>query len=369
MSLLNIYKDTYADSTVISNRFIDDYMKDANEAEIKVYLYLVRMMSANLPTSISDIADRFNHTEREVMRALKYWEKCNLLSLEFNESRLLTGVCFLTPSEERPFINTERSQGQIVPLKIVSDSSIGSMAGGSTAKISASKDSLEDTPAYSYDKLPAYSRNRLNEFKNDPSTAQILLVAEAYLGKLLTPSDMQSLLFFHDELHFSCEFIDYLLQYCIDQGSKDFRYITKVAISWKEQGIESVADLKAKGPNRYKKYVYSILKSLGKNSAPVKAEADYAIRWHEEYGLPLDVIDEACNRTVKATDSHRLEYCDKILTAWNNAGVKSLSDIATCDSSFTGRKSSMRQAVGSNSFNSFERTDYNFDELEKTFVQ
>ena len=57
MSNLTIYQDNYTDATVISNVFIDDYMKDANDAQLKVYLYLIRMMNAHMSTSISDIAN------------------------------------------------------------------------------------------------------------------------------------------------------------------------------------------------------------------------------------------------------------------------------------------------------------------------
>ena len=78
MSRLTIYRDNQADSTVVSNLFIDQYMKDANDAQLKVYLYLLRMMSAYQPTSVSDIADRFNHTEKDVLRALKYWQFGNI---------------------------------------------------------------------------------------------------------------------------------------------------------------------------------------------------------------------------------------------------------------------------------------------------
>ena len=76
-----IYRDNCVEATVLSNKFIDEYMKDANDAQIKVYLYLLRMMGANRSTSVSEIADKFNHTEKDVMRALKYWEKMQLLSL------------------------------------------------------------------------------------------------------------------------------------------------------------------------------------------------------------------------------------------------------------------------------------------------
>ena len=49
-----------ADATVLSNVFIDEYLKDANDAQLKVYLFLVRRLQAGDPVSISDMADRFN---------------------------------------------------------------------------------------------------------------------------------------------------------------------------------------------------------------------------------------------------------------------------------------------------------------------
>ena len=77
----------YIDATIVSNRFIDEYMAEANDAQLKIYLYLLRMMNAGRTFSISGIADAFNHTEKDVMRALKYWEKCKVLSLEYDKER------------------------------------------------------------------------------------------------------------------------------------------------------------------------------------------------------------------------------------------------------------------------------------------
>lgn len=45
-----------ADATVLSNVFIDEYLKDANDAQLKVYLFLVRRLQAGDPVSISDMA-------------------------------------------------------------------------------------------------------------------------------------------------------------------------------------------------------------------------------------------------------------------------------------------------------------------------
>ena len=48
-----------------------------------MYLFLVRRLQAGDPVSISDMADRFNHTEKDILRALCYWEKCGVLTLAF----------------------------------------------------------------------------------------------------------------------------------------------------------------------------------------------------------------------------------------------------------------------------------------------
>ena len=76
-----------ADATVLSNVFIDEYLKDANDAQLKVYLFLVRRLQAGDPVSISDMADRFNHTEKDILRALCYWEKCGILTLKLSPDR------------------------------------------------------------------------------------------------------------------------------------------------------------------------------------------------------------------------------------------------------------------------------------------
>ena len=74
MNRVNIYRTVPKEQTVVSNLFIDEYMADANDAQLKIYLFLVRMMNANLPTCVADIADKFNYTEKDVLRALSYWE-------------------------------------------------------------------------------------------------------------------------------------------------------------------------------------------------------------------------------------------------------------------------------------------------------
>ena len=95
--MFTVYSDNDRGSTLISNLFIDKYMRDANDAQLKVYLYLLRMMNAGRTTSIPDMADQFNHTERDVMRSLRYWERRGLISLEYSAAGELMSLRMISP--------------------------------------------------------------------------------------------------------------------------------------------------------------------------------------------------------------------------------------------------------------------------------
>ena len=94
MADILLKRDSTLAATYVPNTFIDEYMTHADGEFVKIYLYLLRCMNNPDTTfSISDIADKFDHTEKDVTRALKYWEKMHLLRLEFNSQKELTGIC------------------------------------------------------------------------------------------------------------------------------------------------------------------------------------------------------------------------------------------------------------------------------------
>lgn len=363
MSRLTIYQDNYTDSTVISNRFIDEFMCTANDAQLKIYLYLIRMMSAGLSTSISDIADKFNYTEKDVMRALKYWEKNRLLTLDYDENKNVIGIHLMNfaaaPSAAVP---------QIAPVPAVSAQALTPSA--SVVPIS-SKFNTDAFPAEEiaaentiYTK-PNYTLDEVKAFKSNEATSRLLFITEQYLKKTLSPNEVRTILFISDKLGFSEDLIDYLIQYCVDRDKKDLRYIEKVAISWAQQGITTPKQA-ARLAGKYDKSVYEIMKALGKNGTPTQTEVTYIKRWCKEYGFTPDVIFAACERTVLATDKHRFEYADSILSNWYKAGVRHKSDIQSLDDSY--RKTKSVKAASNNKFNQFKQNNYDFDALEQELL-
>lgn len=403
MKELTIYQDNYSDSTVISNRFIDEYMKDANDAQIKVYLYLLRAMGAHRSTSVSEIADVFNHTEKDVLRALKYWEKKQLLLLEYDDAKSLAAIHFRELASD----TAQSAQGfaAAAPLSLsapakplpqagaadagmadasaanASAASIGAadadMANASVTSIGTAPAALTAAPSVSAPlqtaktaqaaedfTKPVYSLDDVRTFRSKADTEQLLFIVESYIGRPLTAGDIRTILFLCDRLHFSVDLIDYLVQYCVDRGKKDFRYIEKVAISWAEARITTPRQA-ASMLRKYDKTVYGIMNALGKSGAPTSREMKFIERWSREFGFPMEIIREACERTVLATDKHRFEYADRILSSWHQAGVQTPDDIAERDASFARSKAAQKQARPSaNRFDQFTQNTYDFSALE-----
>ena len=75
MSMITLHNTSHPEVTILSNTFIDNYMPEANGEFVKIYLYLLRCINAAENFSISKMADKFDHTEKDIKRALKYWEK------------------------------------------------------------------------------------------------------------------------------------------------------------------------------------------------------------------------------------------------------------------------------------------------------
>ncbi|MDE6944735.1 MAG: DnaD domain protein, partial [Lachnospiraceae bacterium] len=290
MSCFTIYQDNHTDSTVISNRFIDEYMQAANDAQLKIYLYLLRMMSASRATSISDIADLFNYTEKDVMRALKYWEKQHLLTLDLDGHKNVIGIHLRNfdapaPTVPVPPAAHPASLASVVPITAKPGTVDNEKPMEQELLQAAPVVSPEEPSEASIDNIyvkPNYTLDELKAFKSDEATARLLFVAEQYLKKTLSATEVKTILFISDKLGFSEDLIDYLIQYCVDRGKKELRYIEKVAISWAQQGVTTPGQA-AKLAGKYDKSVYEIMKALGKNGTPTKAEVAYITRWTKEY--------------------------------------------------------------------------------------
>ncbi len=354
MDMITLHDASQREATFLSNIFIDEYMPEANGEFVKVYIYLLRILrNAPVSFSLEQMADQLLCTEGDILRALKYWSKAGLVALEEDASHKLCGI-------------------SIIPLDVsVSKETAASSDSPAfdTQEKSAAAQSPKEEKTVSVIPL---TPDRIKELKQNEEIIQLLYIAEQYLGKTLSPTEIQKLLFFYDELHFSADLIEYLIEYCVSHNHKSIRYIEKVALAWAEEGITTVSDAKD-ASSRYSKDYFTILKALGISGRnPVDTEISLMNTWLKSYGFSMDIIQEACSRTVLQTGQPSFQYADKILKGWKDKNVKNKNDIAVLDAEHKKRRlerSSKRQTVSPpNRFNNFQQRNYDFDEYEKRLL-
>jgi len=222
------------------------------------------------------------------------------------------------------------------------------------------------------------SADRLKELREQEDVRQILFLAESYLGTTLSRTVTDELLYIYEELHFSVDLFDYLIEYCVENGHKSMHYIQKVALSWADEHITTV-DQARNSSAFYNKTCYSILNAFGiKGRGPASAELDYIRKWLEDGNFELDLILEACNRTISAIHQPSFEYTDKILENWKTGNVRTLADVERLDSAFEQEKDRRKTPSGQNrtpsaqqpsKFRNFEERSYNMDELTKKLLR
>ena len=301
--------------TVLSNIFIDQYMPGAGGEFVKVYIYLLRLLAdPSASVCLPLLADRLNCTEGDISRALKYWSNEGLLILETDPSGELTGITLTEPS---PDTQMELTATVSVPQSALAAAAPISQT-VSAATVSVPQSALAATAPISQtvsaatvstpqpDTAPSRSASaltpaRIKELKENEDVAQLIYICEQYLGKTLTPTDTRKILFFYDELKMSVDLIDFLIQYCVGRGHKSMRYIETVAMAWSKEGITTV-EMAKDSTSRYGRDYFTILKAMGiTNRNPVDSEIVMMDTWLKDYGFSMDMIQEACSRTIMQT--------------------------------------------------------------------
>ena len=93
MKTLTLKNKFQTNATLLPNDFIDNYMVNANGEFKKVYLFLLRHAEDDNPAlTLSMIADCLNNTEKDILRALRYWESEGLLRSEYAADGKITSL-------------------------------------------------------------------------------------------------------------------------------------------------------------------------------------------------------------------------------------------------------------------------------------
>nr|WP_308656914.1 DnaD domain protein [uncultured Agathobacter sp.] len=396
MTAINISSDIATSFTTVSDIFIDQYMPKANGEFVKVYLYLLRATGSGAGiATISEIADHFSNTEADIVRALNYWASEGILQVQTGADGQITGInlCSLAVSGMQAAQNNIQSavadnatqnilQNNVVNNAVQNISGADSQVQDSVVKKLKSQATDKAAPSQK-----EYTLDEIKEFRKNPDISELFFIIETYLKHTFSSTDTNMVLYWLDELHFSTDLVEYLVEYCITKGHSSLRYMNKVALGWADAGIKTVDQAKDDAAAHSQIY-YSVMKALGITGRNlVDSEMSLINKWVGEYGFDIELVKAACSKTISAIQKPSFEYTDSILTNWRKKDVHTLKDVEVLDANFakankaTGSGSSQGANVANgsskpksnnlnskNKFNNFNQRNNDYDKLEKLFL-
>lgn len=379
MSYITITTEKNETYSSISNFFIDYYMTSASGEFVKVYLYLVRQLSSREPISVAEIADHFNLTEKDICRAIKYWISQDVMRLNYNDKKEPVGITLL-PLQDKSHQKSDSMDGlSLLSMDyMVEDNSPAAIAASATAQaasaqtapvqadtqnIAAATD-ISAVPAHALPLKAAVTPEILRKKQEDGILSDLIFETEAYFGRPLSMPETESLIYIYDQLDFSQELIEYLIEYCLTMGKASFRYAETVAASWYEKGIDTVEKAKSDS-NAYNPFYRKVFSELGiRRGNPTSIESAYIDAWSNEMNFSEDLILLACQKAILSKpQSANFAYVNGILENWHKNGVKSLRDVQQLDLDFMKKKTDntvknqTAAARNPNGFANFKQTD------------
>lgn len=409
MTAINISSDIATSFTTVSDIFIDQYMPKANGEFVKVYLYLLRATGTGAGiATISEIADHFSNTEADIIRALNYWASEGILQVQTGADGQIMGInlCSLSVSgmqaaqsniqsavaDNAAQNNLQNSVVNNAAQNILQNSVVNNAAQNiSTVNTRMHYSVVEKLKSQTPDKAASsqkeYTLDEIKEFRKNPDISELFFIIETYLKHTLSSTDTNMVLYWLDELHFSTDLVEYLVEYCITKGHSSLRYMNKVALGWADAGIKTVDQAKDDAAAHSQIY-YSVMKALGITGRNlVDSEVSLINKWVGEYGFDIELVKAACSKTISAIQKPSFEYTDSILANWKKKDVHTFKDVEVLDANFakankasaTGSSQSTNAANGSskpksnnssskNKFNNFNQRNNDYDKLEKLFL-
>lgn len=396
MTAINISSDIATSFTTVSDIFIDQYMPKANGEFVKVYLYLLRATGSGAGiATISEIADHFSNTEADIIRALNYWASEGILQVQTGADGQIIGInlCSLSVSGmQAAQSNIQSAVADNAAQNNLQNSVVNNAAQNiSTANIRMQDSVVEKLKSQTPDKAASsqkeYTLDEIKEFRKNPDISELFFIIETYLKHTLSSTDTNMVLYWLDELHFSTDLVEYLVEYCITKGHSSLRYMNKVALGWADAGIKTVDQAKDDAAAHSQIY-YSVMKALGITGRNlVDSEVSLINKWVGEYGFDIELVKAACSKTISAIQKPSFEYTDSILANWKKKDVHTFKDVEVLDANFakankasaTGSSQSTNAANGSskpksnnssskNKFNNFNQRNNDYDKLEKLFL-
>ncbi|MCR5187148.1 MAG: DnaD domain protein [Clostridia bacterium] len=313
MNLSQNDKSIIFSCTNIPDLFFSEYMLEAESNYVKVYLYILYLSKFGKDIKINDLSKILSIDFPTVQDAIKYWEDKGLL--------------------------LKKTDGYIVC---------------DIQEISLSK-------LYS-PKLTSSPADALKDAENKQRIKTVDDINTQFFQGVMAPSWYNDIDFWFKKYGFDDTVMLALFGYAHDKRAMTRQYIQATADAWYKNNIKTFDDLEKYFEKRDKRNAINneISKKLNLYRKLTVYEEDDIIKWTENYGFSLDIIDIAL-KNASAKNKVRFEYIDSILTDWHNKSLTTVNEVNSYLASFKENKSKPTKK------DTFEYTQSTFDNLDSLY--
>lgn len=320
----------------VPSKVVDEGLKFADGAKLRVLLYILRNCGEMLDEEI--ISKATNVSVTDIPEILDYWVSMEILAKTDDTYIPVQSNAITQNISNKEIKQTDSREKEI-------------------AKSDISKKQEEPKPrvAVSKPQKPDYvfTAQRLAV---DDELKFLVDEAQTSLGKILSNSDIATLLMLKDTCGLPLDVILMVIQYCLSIDKGNMRAIEKIGVEWADAGVYSVeaADNKIKQIKQTSKNFSIVSSAFGlKNvGSPTKKQLEYGDKWVGEWKFSPQMLREAYERCVDSKGTMSLRYIDGILKRWNASEIRNLEELKRFESN-----SSKPQSKS--------KSSYDIDELEK----
>ena len=372
MSLLKLQYSMETDIMTIPGIFIDYYLPAASGEDVRIYLYLLRILTGGSQDfTIPQLAERLDITEQELLRSLSYWEETGLVRLSYDSDGKPESVLFLdivraakeelalnepSPSpaapEEQKRMEAERrleggsSHGENNPAV-----SFPLKSSGETASRNPASAGREKTPVFAAAPGADPSERELTEASFEPDFLAASFMLQSLIGREITPAETRQFCLWYLRLGRSQATMEQLLMECRNKsGDHDptFEDIDRTAAAWfrlsgasgmpksPEPEPEALTPPVPRTPTRQEMNAldtdseFQALALMTENclSRPLSgADTELLGYWYINFDRSVEVLDSLIDYCITACSPRKpnMKYMDSVAISWFSEGIRSAS--------------------------------------------
>lgn len=256
---------------------VDRYFKLAKAEHIKVLLFLLRNMAADLTEA--QIAEECGVSQFDVKEALLYWADAEVL--------------------------------------LPKDAPVTSQKSG-TQKTVVSK---REKPSRS---------DIINASRENPKIQYLMSEAQIKFARNLRETEKSTLVWLHLDEGLDISVILLVIQYAIKKGEGSLRFIESVAVDLIKKGINNVADAEEELNRKeiYNQAWLVVMSAFGiERRKPSQKELEHANMWLNEWKFSKEMLTAAYDECIDHKSKFLFSYVSKILGNWHDAGFKTLEEV------------------------------------------